>query len=451
MLRRGAPTLRRRHPRGYNGRPGRHQRRMPHAAYIAYAPADAQLAAQAAQMLANAGLDVQLGGEEMAHDNARRALHLAAADARCMVVLISPAAEASEAVRRAIVAALNNAKPIVPVVVEELRPDSWLRLMIDGRNPILARPFDHPTVVASIIAAVRGASGSGRVISMLNIKGGVGKTVLAANLFAAAHMVDSRSVVFVDLDPQHNLSQYFLAPIERNRMREENRSLYSILSPRGESSIHPTRFLDCIASLNRSGLGPGARARLDLAPGDDRLFEFTLDAVAPRDKDEAFARFHQFISLLRANYQAVVIDTNPCATFLTRCAITASDHIVAPVRPERYSLSGLSMLEWVTREIRERPLRPQEFSVLLNGVGDRVRSRMADVDTITRNEILAAPFFGSALLSTAIPYSGLLRATPDERYAFNPINATAIMRLAQRSLKESLTAAAAEILQRAGQ
>jgi hypothetical protein len=107
------------------------------------------------------------------------------------------------------------------------------------------------------------------------------------------------------------------------------------------------------------------------------------------------------------------------------------------------------MLERVTREIRERPLRPQEFSVLLNGVGDRVRSRLADVDAITRNEIAAAPFFGSALISTAIPYSGLLRATPDERYAFNPINATAIMRLAQRSLKEALTTAAAEILRRA--
>jgi chromosome partitioning protein len=422
---------------------------MTHAAYVTYAPADQARASEVARLLAEAGLDAQIGGEELAHDNARRALHLAAADFRCMVVLVSPAAEAAEAVRRGIVAALNNAKPIIPLVVEDVRADSWLRLVTDGRSPIHARPLDAPQTVAALVAAVRAASGSGRVISMLNIKGGVGKTVLAANLFAAAHMVDSRSVVFVDLDPQHNLSQFFLAPIERNRMREENRSLYSVLSPRGEAAVHPTRFLDCITSLNRSGIGPGARAKFDIAPGDDRLFEFTLDAVPARDKEDAFARFHQFISILRSQYQAVVIDTNPCATFLTRCAITASDHIVAPVRPERYSLSGLAMLEWVTREIRERPLKPQEFSVLLNGVGDRVRSRMADVDANTRNEIAAAPFFGSALLSAAIPYSGLLRATPDERYAFNPINATAIMRLAQRSLKESLTAAAAEILRRA--
>lgn len=422
---------------------------MPHAAYIAFAPADATLASQAASLLVDDGLDIQLAGDELASDSARRQLHLAAADARCMVVLISPAAETSEEVRRAIVAALNNAKPIVPLIIEDLRPDSWLRLIVDGRNPIPARQFDSRAAAAALIAAVREANGAGRVISMLNIKGGVGKTVLAANLFTAAHVVMGRSIAFVDLDPQHNLSQYFLAPIERNRMREENKSIYSILAPRGEASALRMRFLDSMTSLNRSGSGPAGAARLDIVPGDERLFEYTLDAIAPRDKDEAFTRFHQFIAMLRANYDAVVIDTNPCATFLTRCAITASDHIVAPVRPERYSLSGLGMLEWVTREIRERPLRSQEFSVLLNGVGDRVRSRVADIDAITRNEIAGAPFFGSTLIKATIPYSGLLRATPDERYAFNPINATAIMRLAQRSLKQALTDAADEILRRA--
>ena len=94
-------------------------------------------------------------------------------------------------------------------------------------------------------------------------------------------------------------------------------------------------------------------------------------------------------------------------------------------------------------------MRASEFSVILNGVGDRVRSRASDIDAQTRNEIELAPFFSGALIKTAIPYSGLLRATPDDRYAVNPINVTAVMRLAQRSLKETLTAAAAEILERA--
>jgi chromosome partitioning protein len=145
-----------------------------------------------------------------------------------------------------------------------------------------------------------------------------------------------------------------------------------------------------------------------------------------------------------------VIDSNPCATFLTRCAVTASDHIVAPVRPEKYSLTGLNMLEQVSREIRGRALRSSEFSVLLNGVGDRPRSRAGtDVDQATREEIASAPFFGAALLPEAIPYTTNLRTTPMDRYAANPINLTAMRLITQRSLKEQLTAAAQHIVRRA--
>ena len=87
---------------------------------------------------------------------------------------------------------------------------------------------------------------------------------------------------------------------------------------------------------------------------------------------------------MRARSDAVIIDSNPCATFLTRLAITSADHIVAPVRPEKYSLTGLNMLEHVVREVRGRPLRPSEFSVLLNGVNDRPRPNEFDADAITR-------------------------------------------------------------------
>jgi hypothetical protein len=77
---------------------------------------------------------------------------------------------------------------------------------------------------------------------------------------------------------------------------------------------------------------------------------------------------------------------------------------VAPVRPEKYSLTGLTMLEQVVRAVRGRPVKPSEFTVVLNGVNDRTRSPLpGDVDAFTRAEIAAAPFFGSTLIETAIP------------------------------------------------
>jgi len=284
---------------------------------------------------------------------------------------------------------------------------------------------------------------------MLNIKGGVGKTVLAANLFAAAHLADKRSISFIDLDPQHNLTQYFLSPGERNRIRDRNHTLYGILNARGDASTPRGDFGAIAIPLNRARRGAKA-PNFEIVAGDERLFEFTLDTRSDRDKAEAFTRFRALIAALRARSDAVIIDSNPCATFLTRLAITTADHIVAPVRPEKYSLTGLNMLEHVVREVRGRALQPAEFSVLLNGVNDRTRSgETSDADVLTRQEISNAPFFGSALLPDEVPYSAVLKSAPTDRLAANPINVTAMMRVGGRPAKEALTRAAASILRRA--
>jgi hypothetical protein len=83
-------------------------------------------------------------------------------------------------------------------------------------------------------------------------------------------------------------------------------------------------------------------------------------------------------------------------------------------------------------------------------VNDRTRSgETGDADTLTRAEIHNAPFFGGALLPDEVPYSAVLRSTPTERFATNPINVTAMMRVGGRPAKESLARAAAAILRRA--
>jgi chromosome partitioning protein len=295
--------------------------------------------------------------------------------------------------------------------------------------------------------AIRASTAHGRVIAMLNIKGGVGKTVLGANLFAVAHLLSQTRVCFIDLDPQANLSQYFLSPVERHALRQINQTVYSVFAPRGPSSLPLEAFARLPTPLNRK-LGPG---HFDLVAGDERLFEYTLDLRSLPEKDQSFVRFHALIAELRPRYDVLVIDTNPCATFLTRCAVTAVDHIVAPVKPERYSLTGLNMLEQIARHIRERPVLSKEFTTVLNGTGDRFRPRAGgDPDLLAREEIEQAPFFGATLAPSGVPFSSLLRAAPSHRYTTNPINQVALLRGAQKALRESLVEVAQTILMRAG-
>lgn len=419
------------------------------AAYLAYEPADQDAARAVSAELERNGWTVVHSSPEVRVEERLTGLVQVVSDAAVVVLLASPAAQESAWIKREAAAALNNGRPIVVVQTGDVDPDSWFHSTLDAASSVDLRAGPHAEALARIVARAQTSRGRGRVIAMLNIKGGVGKTVLAANLFAAAHLADKRSISFIDLDPQHNLSQYFLSPGERQRIREQNHTIYGVLNSHGEASMQQANLDALAVPLNRARRAD-KDIGFDLVVGDERLFEFTLDTRTERDKAAAFTRFRALITALRAKSDAVVIDANPCATFLTRLAITCADHIVAPVRPEKYSLTGLNMLEHVVREVRGRPLRPSEFSVLLNGVNDRARSgETGNADALTRAEISGAPFFGSALIAEEIPYSAVLKSAPTDRFAANPINVTAMMRVGGRPAKEALTCAAAAILKRA--
>ncbi len=419
------------------------------AAYMAFEPDDDEAARGIGAELERNGWTVILASNALRSKERLSTLTETVGSADVVLAIASPAADNSVWMQREVAAGLNNGRSVIVVLAGELAPDSWMHATLDTDGAVDMRGGARSEVLSRIVDRVRAANGRGCVITMLNIKGGVGKTVLAANLFAAAHLADKRSVSFIDLDPQHNLTQYFLPPAERHRIRDRNHTIYAILNPRGETSAPRGDIGSIAAPLNRARHST-RRPNFELISGDERLFEFTLDARPERDKAEAFTRFRALVTALRARSDAVVIDSNPCATFLTRLAITSADHIVAPVRPEKYSLTGLNMLEQVVREVRGRPLHAGEFSVLLNGVNDRTKSEdTAQADALTRNEIRSAPFFGATLIEDEIPYSALLKAPPTERFAANPINVTAMMRVGGRAAKEALTRAAAAILKRA--
>lgn len=417
-------------------------------AYLAFEQADEDQARAIAAELERNGWTVTPSSAELRQADKLPALVQRIGESHIFVVLASRASHESQWLQREVAAALNNGRHIIVAQTEDLPGDSWIHATLDTSQAVALDQGAPSEALAKIIDAARMAKSGGRVIAMLNIKGGVGKTVLAANLFAAAHLANKRSIAFIDLDPQHNLTQYFLSPGERHRIRDRNHTIYGVLNPRGDHSV-PLGDLGGIAiPLNRTRKGKDAN--FELVAGDERLFEFTLDTRSDQDKAAAFTRFRALVAALRARNDAVVIDSNPCATFLTRLAITTADHIIAPVRPEKYSLTGLNMLEHVVREVRGRALRSSEFSVLLNGVNDRTRSgETGDADALTRGEINAAPFFSGALLAEEIPYSAVLKSAPSDRLAANPINVTAMMRVGGRPAKEALTNAAAAILRRA--
>lgn len=183
------------------------------------------------------------------------------------------------------------------------------------------------------------------VVSLINMKGGVGKTTLAAQL---AHAADTRGkrTLAVDLDPQSNLSQALLSPEKyAKHLREKKPTVVHLFEqyypPTEEySSPTPVDIHDVI--LKKAGYW--VKAALDLIPS--RL-ELSHTLKNPTGKERRLARA---LAKVADEYDLILIDCAPTESILTEAAYHASRYVLVPVKPEFLATIGLPLL---ARSIRE--------------------------------------------------------------------------------------------------
>lgn len=179
-------------------------------------------------------------------------------------------------------------------------------------------------------------------VSLINMKGGVGKTTLAVNLaWAFADAIDGWAVrvLLVDLDPQFNASQYMLGYHRyRTRIHAANApTVQSIFegshAPLDHSSVSHNVYADY-----RVEYGEELHGRLDLIPS--RL-ELAYVLRQPEQKEHLLA---DFISKVENRYDLIFFDCPPTESLLTTAAYLASDYVLVPVKPEFLSIIGLPLL-----------------------------------------------------------------------------------------------------------
>ena len=178
-------------------------------------------------------------------------------------------------------------------------------------------------------------------VSLINMKGGVGKTTLAFNLAWFSAWQKDLKVLAVDLDPQANLSQYFLGATDYLAHIEntENQSVVDIFeqySPPIFSSGSPTtiqedKVIVKLADWRERGYLHLIPSRLELA--------WTLKN--PTGKSDLLPRF---LADIESRYDLIIIDCAPTESILSTAAYKSSRYVFVPVRPEFLATIGLPLL-----------------------------------------------------------------------------------------------------------
>ena len=170
----------------------------------------------------------------------------------------------------------------------------------------------------------------GKIIAIVNQKGGVGKTTTSINLSASLGLY-GKKVLMIDLDPQGNATTGV-----GGDKREIGNSIYEVLTMRAqiEKSIVKTK------SHNLSVIP----AYLNLAGVEMELIELEKRYHESNIKFNRVMRLRDELAKVRDNYDYILIDCPPSLGILTTNALAAADSVLIPVQCEYYALEGIMQL-----------------------------------------------------------------------------------------------------------
>ena len=219
---------------------------------------------------------------------------------------------------------VQNAPLVIDVEFTEIEEETTAPMLdaVDEISTARARPpLDLPPGLPT-------PEGRARVVTVINQKGGVGKTTTVINI-AAQLALRGHKVLVVDADSQGNCATGL--GVDKSKVRATTRDL--ILNP--ETAVN-ARHATAVDGLH-------------MVVGDRSLIGLEQEMLRQLGREH---RLTEALEPLLQHYDIVLIDTPPSLGIVSINALVASDGILIPVQTEYFALEGLAMLAGTIREVR---------------------------------------------------------------------------------------------------
>lgn len=272
-----------------------------------------------------------------------------------------------------------------------------------------------------------------RVISFINMKGGVGKTTLTVNIAHTLASVHSKKVLLVDADPQFNASTYLMTDDEylEHTQNRGKKTLLDVFLPRRHESISTTKgrkktakkpslaLTSCIfnAYSNADGV-------LDLIPSTLGLMEIHTSERGTEN------RLQNFLKQKAQGYDYVLIDCPPTISIFNQAAIIASDSYIVPVKPDPLSATGLPLLERWLEDTTETAGTEVEaigivFCMVRNPMPNTMERVMQDMRRERADDVFGESISQATALATSVEkHQPILEHAPNSKSATELLDIT---------------------------